>query len=124
MHKLIATGMLVIAAACSSSTGPESTVISVLLRDDSGAPAGRNKIVVTQSDGTKLTASTGTNGKASITVANPGDYVVSVVQRSAFVGSDALTKRVSVAANMTTTLEFTLYRNGTSTFDPPETSGY
>ena len=124
MRKLIAISLLTFAAACSSSTAPESTVINILLKDDSGAPAGRNQIVVTQADGSKLTASTGSNGKTSIEVAQPGDYVVTVVQRSAFVGSDALTRRVSVAANTETTLEFTLYRGGTSTFDPPEYGGY
>jgi hypothetical protein len=122
MRKLIAISVLaILAAACQSSTGPESTVISVLLRDDSGAPAGRNQIIVTQSDGTKLSATTGNSGKADIKVTQSGDYVVSVIQRSGFIGSDALTRRVSVAANTKTTLEFTLYRGGTSTYDPPTT---
>lgn len=124
MRRLIAISLLALAAACTSSTGPESTVISVVLRDDSGASAGRNQLIVTQSDGTKIAASTGTNGKTSIKVTSPGDYTVSVIQRSAFVGSDALTRRVSVAANSTTVLEFTLYRGGASTFDPPDYSGF
>lgn len=123
MRKLIALGVIAFAAACSSSTGPDGTVISISLRDDSGASAGRNQIFVTQSDGTKVTAITGTNGKTSIKVAYPGDYVVSVIQRNAFVGSDALTRRVNVAGNTTTVLEFTLYRRGASTFDPPDTYG-
>ena len=120
MRKLIAMSLITLAAACSSNTGPDGTVISVRLRDDSGAPAGRNQIVVTQSDGSKLTVSTGNDGKANIRLASPGDCVVSVIERNGFVASDALTRRVSVTANTTTTLEFTLYRKGTSTFDPPD----
>ncbi len=120
MRKLIAMSLITLAAACSSNTGPDGPVISVRLRDDSGAPAGRNQIVVTQSDGSKLTVSTGNDGKANIRLASPGDCVVSVIERNGFVASDALTRRVSVTANTTTTLEFTLYRKGTSTFDPPD----
>jgi hypothetical protein len=124
MRKLIAIFLVAFVAACGDSTSPPSTAISIVLRDDSGAPAGRNQIVVTQSDGTRITASTGTNGKANISVAEPGDYVVSVIQRNAFIGSDALTKHITVAANTTTVLEFTLYRGGTSTTDPPEYGNY
>lgn len=124
MRKLVLMSLIAFAAACSSSTGPGSTVISVRLLDDAGKSAGRNQIVVTQADGTKVTASTGTDGRANIKVASPGDYVISVIQRNGFVGSDALTRRVRIPANTTTVLEFTLYRGGTSTYDPPENGGW
>jgi hypothetical protein len=120
MRKLIAICLITAAAACSNSTAPGSTVISIKLLDDGGASAGRNQIVITQTDGSKVTARTGNDGKANVNVEQAGDYVVSVIQRSSFVGSDALTRSVSVTANTRTEMEFILYRRGASTFDPPD----
>jgi hypothetical protein len=127
MRKLGLMMLLIAASACSASnsTAP-STVISIKLLDDAGAPAGRNRVAVTLADGTLEFASTGNHGTVDIPVPSAGSYVVSVIARTGFVGDNPnLTRSVTVAENARTEVEFVLYRGGVSSAEPfPEPPGH
>lgn len=115
MRNLIPAVLLTLLAACDpgGGTGPNSTLISVRVRDDRGATAGRNEVVVTLPDATHVDARTGADGNADIRMVEPGTYVVTVVPRDGFVaGTDGLTKSVTVDARTRTEVRFTLYRTG------------
>lgn len=122
MRKLYLMFLVVGVAGCDSSRGtsPESTVINVRLRDDLGAPAGRNQVVVTQSETNRVNARTRDDGMADIHVLEAGVYSVRVVPRDGYVGTmESLSKSVSVAANEKVVVEFTLYRAARSEPNPP-----
>lgn len=119
MRRLLLLTLTAGLVACGSSTGPDGSVLSVRLRDDSGAPAGRNQVIVTLESDARLNASTGRDGVAEIAVGDAGAYRVTVIPRAGFVGSTALTRTVTVSENTRLVVEFTLHREGISSFPPP-----
>jgi hypothetical protein len=127
MRRLVLASLLVGAVACDSGRGlaPDASVISVRIRDDTGAPAGRNQVLLTMS-AVSLNASTKGDGTADVTVESAGTYRVTVVPRAGFVGGQAgLTKVVTVVPGSQTVVEFTVNRVGTGPGDvPPEPEIY
>jgi hypothetical protein len=118
MRRLILTLLVAGGIACESSTGTESSVISVVVRDDRGAPVDRMPVSATLSS-TRVDASTRGDGRAEIRVPEPGTYLVRVLPRAGYVGSTpALSKSVTVDDNVRATVDFTVHREGVSTADP------
>lgn len=107
------------ACATDRGTRPESTIINFRVRDDRGAPVDRTQVSVTLSATTHVYGRTRGDGSADIDVAGAGIYHVSVIPREGYLASDALSKRVTVAANANAAVDFTLYRAGTSNPNPP-----
>ena len=115
MRNLLSVVLVSLLAACDPGgrLGPDATLISVRVRDDAGAAAGRNEVVITRPDAARVDARTGGDGNADIELAGPGTYVVRVIPRAGYVaGTDPLTKTVTVDARTRTELRFTLYRTG------------
>jgi hypothetical protein len=83
---LIVSSLLICAAACDPgrATRSESTVIRVRLRDDAGAPAGVNQVIVTPSAGARVDARTLGDGTADIRVAGAGSFQVQVIPRAGY----------------------------------------
>ncbi len=115
------TGFLLAAAvACDIGQGtrPDATVISIRLRDDRGAPAGRNQVIVTLPASTRVNAQTRTDGTVDIGVVDPGVYRVWVIPRDGYISTDSLTKLVTVTSNGKVVVNFTLHRAGTNSDGP------
>jgi len=119
-RRLIVAALLSWMTACDSgrATRPDSTVITVRLRDDAGAPAGRNQVIVTSSDGARVSAQTLGDGTADIRVTGAGTFQVHVIPRTGYLPSDALSKNVTLTENEVAVVNFTLFRAGLSTDDP------
>ncbi|MBL0171771.1 MAG: hypothetical protein IPP90_13810 [Gemmatimonadaceae bacterium] len=120
MRPLITVLLFVGLASCSSrgATAPDATVISIRLRDDRGAPAGRNQVIVTLPTATRLDTRTQGDGTVDIGVADAGVYLVRVIPREGYVSTTSLTKTVTVTSNGTVVVDFTLYRAGTDSNFP------
>lgn len=112
MRRLLFASLFAVSACSSESpVSPESAVINVQIRDDSGAPAGRNQVIVTMPGGGKVNARTGDDGTADIRVPSGGVYEVWVVPRNVYVGgTEPLTKTVTVAGNAKAVVAFTVHR--------------
>jgi len=114
MRKLILAVALITGIACSqSSTGPSSTNIKVRVLDDRGDPVYRTQVTVKFDGREPVSVLTGRNGVATISVNETGEYVVRVVPRIGYDGSTGpITKSVTVSANETSTVDFTIFRSG------------
>lgn len=122
MRLCAAIALLAIGAGCAldQGTGPAAMTISVRLRDDAGAAAGTNQIILTDAASTQANGRTRPDGTAEFKVARPGTYWVQVVPRAGYLSSSALRKEVTIAAPGNTVVEFTLYRDGTPPIEPTE----
>lgn len=116
MRTLILVAMLAGVAGCGigGSTGPDSTAITVRLRDDNGAPVDRTQVSVTLST-SRVVARTQGDGTADIALTDAGVYQVSVIPREGYITSAGLSKSVTVVANAKASVEFTVFRSGSST---------
>ena|SRR5690349_16038030 len=115
MRKLILAAALMGAVACSSqgSTGPSATNIQVRVVDDRGDPVFRTQVTVKFDGQEPVSALTSRSGVATISVRETGEYVVRVVPRIGYDGSTGpITKSVTVSANSTSTVDFTIFRSG------------
>lgn len=120
MRPLVLASLLVGLAACDAGrgTGPESSVITVRVRDANGVSAGPNQVLVTLATGT-LSARTDRDGTAAIAVAGAGTYRVTIVPRDGFVGGTAgLSRTVAVGPGAPAVVEFTVYRAGAGPEEP------
>jgi hypothetical protein len=120
MRRLVLAGMTCSAIACGSSQSTEptaSTVITVRVVDDRGAPVDRIPLIVTMS-GTRVDARTGRDGTADVGVTASGTYTVRVVPRAGYAGdAQPIAKNVNVEANSRATVDFTVNRSGISSGD-------
>jgi hypothetical protein len=114
LRRLIPAIAVLFAAACSSSaTAPASTTISVRVLDDVGQPVFRNQVNVIFDGQEPVRVLTNHSGIARVEVAEAGEYLVTVVPKIGYDGSTgSIVKRVTVASNATSTVEFTIYRSG------------
>jgi len=122
MRNLIVLGLVTTLAACGSSASTEPTgsqsVISVRVVDDIGAPVDRIPVIVTMS-ASRFDGRTSKNGKAGISVSSPGTYSIRVIPRDGYVASlEPTVKSVSVEANATAQVDFTIFRTGNSETNP------
>jgi hypothetical protein len=121
MRRLVLASLVTGLAACDGgrSTGPDASVITVRIREDGGAPGGRNQVLIATPSAT-VSASTSRDGTADVAVATAGTYRVTVIPRDGFVGGIAgLSKVVTVAAGEAAVVEFTVNRAGASPVEPP-----
>jgi len=128
MRRIIFGLLVASASACSSGTptsllGP---VLNVRVIDDIGAPVNRMPIKVTMSEASRIDGRTGNDGTADIRLTQAGTYEVRVIPRDGYLaGIEPLSKTVTVEANGTVTLTFTVHRAGVSTADPgPERTNW
>jgi len=113
---MVAVVALVGAAACGSPSGPSGPRLSVSVRDDAGLTIERMPVTVRQAGVTLVTTRTDDRGVVDIAVPGAGSYEVQVVPRAGYIrGRDPLTKQVSV--NGGGSVQFTVYREGVSTYD-------
>ena len=117
---LILVSILIGTVACAGQgTEVEATIINVVVRDDRGVPVNRMPVSAIISPTGRVDASTRTDGTVQLRVPDGGIYVVRVTARAGYIGSTPdLIKSVSVDANATATVDFTVYRQGVSTGDP------
>ena len=124
LRRLVIVGLLSTLVSCKAETpaGPEPrAVINVRVRDDIGAPVDRTQIIVTMS-ATRFDSRTKSDGTVDFSVADAGVYMVRVVPRDGYLGDSApMIKTVSVDSNTTATVDFMLYRAGTSSPNFPQT---
>jgi len=114
--RMVAVVALVGAAACGSPSGPSGPRLSVSVRDDAGLTIERMPVTVRQAGVTLVSTRTDDRGVVDIAVPGAGSYEVQVVPRAGFTrGRDPLTKQVSV--NGGGSVQFTVYREGVSTYD-------
>jgi hypothetical protein len=115
MRPVLLLSLLLGVAACDGgrSLGPESARVTIRLQDDRGVPVGRTQVIVTQPSGARLVGRSDDAGTADIAVAEGGVYRVQVIPREGYVGgTEALSKEVTVAANATVLVYFTVHRAG------------
>ena len=115
LRRLIPAIALVVSAACSSSnaTTPSSTLIAVRVLDDRGDPVDRTQVTVTFDGQPPVSVYTKRNGTARFEVVDIGEYVVRVIPRMGYDGSTGpITKRVTVSENLTSSVDFTIFRSG------------
>ena len=122
MRNLIVLGLITTVAACGSSGSTEPTgsqsVINVRVVDDIGAPVDRIPVIVTMS-AIRFDGRTSKNGKAGISVSSPGTYSIRVIPREGYIASlEPSVKSVSVEANATAQVDFTIFRTGNSDTNP------
>ena len=121
MRQLLLLSVLVSAAACNvgKSTGPASTVISVRVMDDVGAPVARTPVRVMVSATTRVDAATRGDGTVDIGV-DAGAYQVWVIPRDGYIsGAESLMKSVTLNASERAIVDFTVHRAGGPTTDQP-----
>lgn len=115
MRKLALIPLLLGAAACDVGSGmqPDVAVINVRVVDDRGVPINRTELNVQLPSVERIDGKTGSDGVASIGVADAGTYRVTVIPRAGFYsGPDGSSRIVEVAPNTRTSVEFKLYREG------------
>jgi hypothetical protein len=117
MRLRFAVALLFAAACVGEATAPGSSVITVRLRDDRGAAAARNPVIVALSPTSQFTGVTNSDGTVNLRIPNSGTYQVKVLPRSEYIWTAALVRNIDVAANSTVVVDFTLYR-GNSPTDP------
>jgi hypothetical protein len=119
MRSRFALALLFAAAACNVAEpiAPGSSVITVRLRDDRGAAAARNPVIVSLSRTSQFTGVTNSDGTVNIRIPTSGTYQVKVLPRSEYIWTAALVRNIEVAANSTAVVDFTLYREN-SPSDP------
>lgn len=109
-------------SACSSGspTSPQGPVLAVRVIDDAGAPVNRMPIAVRMFEATRIDGRTGIDGSADIRLSEAGTYEVRIIPRAGYVGGiEPLSKTVTVEANGSVSLTFTVHREGVSTANPP-----
>jgi hypothetical protein len=106
------TLLLVGLTACvvGDGTAPDSAVITVRLRDEIGTNAGRNQVILTDPESTRVHTRTGIAGTVDVRVRGAGAYRIWVVPRVGYLASETLTREVRVAANEHVVVDFTLFR--------------
>ena len=104
-------------AACTPVAGisPDAPAITVRLRNENGANAGRNQVIVTTPATTRVITGTQYDGTLHLPVKEPGVYRVKVIPRDGFLASDSLTRDVTVGNSGRVVVDFTLFRAGCST---------
>lgn len=114
MRKLILAAALIAGVACSQSpTAASSTSIKVRVVDDRGDPVFRTQVTVKFDGQEPVSVLTNRSGVATISVNETGDYVVRVIPRIGYDGGvGPITKNVTVSANSTLTVDFTIFRSG------------
>jgi len=115
MLKRLATVLsLAFLAACSGhSTAPGSTSIAVRVLDDRGDPVFNTQVMVTFDSQQPVSVWTRHYGTVRLELKTGGEYFVRVVPKIGYDGSTgAVIKRVTVAENMTTSVDFTIFRSG------------
>lgn len=113
--------LVAVVAACDAGkgAGPDGTIITVRVIDDSGTPVNRMPVRA-QTESSLLDARTSSDGTVSIEVMSEGVYRVYVVPRAGYLaGREPLSRTVTVAMNSTVTVDFVVQRDGVSTADPP-----
>lgn len=120
VRRLLLGATMLTAAACSTGgvTNPSGALISIDLRNDAGASAGRNQVLITRTVGNPDSRQASVNGSGNIAVAGAGTYLIRVIPRSGFVASDQLRRIVTVSDGGRIGVSFTLYRQGQSTEYP------
>ena len=124
MHRVLVALLIVAVSACGSENpaGTEAQSIDVRVIDDIGAPVKRTAIRVMASAESRLEGRTGNDGTAEIRVEYPGSYEVRVIPSEGYLaGTEPLLKTVTVEANGTASVTFTVHRVGTTAEPkPPE----
>jgi len=112
MRQLTLLLVLVGIAGCGvgESTGPDTPIITVRLRDEQGGNAGRNAVLLTYPASTRITTRTGIDGTLRVHVPDTGVYRIWVVPRVGYLASETLTRDVSVGVNEHVVVDFTLFR--------------
>jgi hypothetical protein len=117
----LASALLLSASACAATdqTSPESALIAVRLRNDAGASAGRNRVIVTPTNTNTDGQEASVDGSGEFTVSGAGTYLVRVIPRAGLLASAQLRVTVFLTPGERVRIDFTLYREGKNIEDQP-----